>query len=203
MFLRTRRAQVTALVFGLVVALAGLGVGYGLWYKVLTIGGEVNTGTVHGYWLSAVTTDPPGSNDLKDTAGNRYEKDVGELECTIDTGDPEILHFTINNGYPSYYADCEVAWINDGSIPVNVAELRAGPAAGPLVPIPFDVFNDLDLDGDGEFDINLMVENGLGTQIDPGDKDAYSVWVHVKQAAPQDETLEFKVEFQLNQWNHP
>jgi len=203
MFLRTRRAQVTALVFALVVALASLGIGYGLWYKVLTVGGEVNTGTVHGYWTGAVTTDPPGANDVKDETGARADKDVGMLECTIDGLDPEILHYTIHNGYPSYYADCEVEWTNDGTIPVKVVALRAGPEGGPLVDIPFDTWVDLDLNGDGENDINLKLTNGLLTQIDPGDDDAYSVWVHVKQTAPQGAVLGFDVEIQLNQWNEP
>lgn len=198
---RKWRSPVLLLVLALLLALASLGVTYGLWFKVLTIDDTVHTGTVHAKWLSAVTTDPLGALDLEDEFGNRSDKDVGMLECTIDDLDPEILHYTIHDGYPSYYADCEVAWINDGTIPVDVAGLRAGPEGGPLVSIPFDMWVDLDLNGDGLDDINLMIDNGLLVQIDPGQKDAYSVWVHVKQDAPQDAVLGFDIEIQLNQWN--
>jgi len=198
---RKWRSPALLLALLLVLALASLGLGYGLWSKTLTIDGTVNTGTVHAKWTAAVTTDPPGSPDLKDESGARYDKDVGMLECTIDDIDPEILHYTIHDGYPSYYADCEVEWTNDGTIPVDVADLRAGPEGGPLVSIPFDEWVDLDLDDDGLNDINLKVVNGLLVQIDPGKKDAYSVWVHVKQDAPQDAVLGFDIEVQLNQWN--
>ena len=198
---RKWRSPVLLLVLALLLALASLGVGYGLWSKILTIDDTVHTGTVHAQWTSAVTTDPAGAFDLEDELGNRSDKDVGMLECTIDDIDPEILHYTIHDGYPSYYADCEVEWTNDGTIPVDVADLRAGPEGGPLVSIPFDTWVNLDLNGDRLDDINLMITNGLLVQIDPGAKDAYSVWVHVKQDAPQGKTLGFDVEVQLNQWN--
>jgi len=198
---RKWRSPVLLLVLALLLALASLGVGYGLWFKVLTIDDTVHTGTVHAKWRSAVTTDTTGALDLEDEFGNRSDKDVGMLECTIDDIDPEILHYTIHDGYPSYYADCEVEWINDGTIPVDVVALRAGPEGGPLVSIPFDQWVDLDLDGDTFYDINLKVVNGLLVQIDPGETDAYSVWVHVKQKAPQGAVLGFDIEIQLNQWN--
>lgn len=197
---RKWRSPVLLLVLALLLALASLGLGYGLWSKTLTIDGTVSTGTVHAKWTSAVTTDPDGAKDIKDETGARSDKDVGMLECTIDDN-PQILHYTIHDGYPSYYADCQVEWLNDGTIPVDVADLRAGPEGGPLVSIPFDTWVDLDLDGDTFYDINLKVVNGLLEQIDPGESDAYSVWVHVKQDAPQDAVLGFDIEIQLNQWN--
>lgn len=188
----------------LVGVVGTMSVAYALWSKSLNIEGTVGTGRVHGRWGQAVSTDPPGSLDLKDEMGNRYEKDVGMLECIINPDDPEVLDITIHNGYPSYHADCQVAWVNDGTIPVVVSDLLAGPDEDSLRQIPFDVFADLDLNDDGEPDINLMVCNGLCTQVDPGEYDAYSIWIHVKQSAPQDgDPLEFVVKQPLNQWNEP
>ena len=104
-------------------------------------------------------------------------------------------------GYPSYYADCQLHYTNTGTIPVVVEDLRVGPAGGPMVSIPFDECVDLDLDGDGEFDINIEVFNETCMQIEPGETVAISMCVHVKQAAPQGEELKFVVEQQLNQFN--
>lgn len=185
------------------VALGIGGVGYALWSKSLNVEGTVDTGRVHALWTQAVSTDPPGSQDLKDMLGNRYKKDVGMVECVVDESDPEVLNIAIHNGYPSYHADCQVAWTNDGTIPVVVSDLLAGPDENSLRQIPFDRFVDLDLDDDGQPDINLMIANGLCTQVDPGDCDAYSIWLHVKQAAPQGTPLKFVAKQPLNQWNEP
>jgi len=197
---RKWRSPALLLALLLVLALATLGLGYAHWEKLLDIDGTVNTGEVNAIWTAANTTDPVGANDLKDATGARSDKDVGMLECTIDAN-PQILHYTIHNGYPSYYADCEVEWTNNGTIPVDVVALRAGPEGGPLVSIPFDTWVDLDLNGDMLNDINLKVVNGLLVQIDPGASDAYSVWVHVKQDAPELAVLGFDVQIQLIQWN--
>jgi len=191
----------------LLLVLAALGIAYGLWSKTLTIAGVLDTGRVHALWTGASSSDrmyaldqnlvnyPPGT--VVDT-----DKDVGRLDCTIDRTDPEILHFTVVNGYPSYYADCQGEWTNDGTIPVKVVALRvATPCGGPPVSIPFDRWVDLDLNCDGKFDINFQVANNLCEQVDPGQISADSIKVHVKQDAPQGVPLTWTTEIQLNQWN--
>jgi hypothetical protein len=192
----------------LVVALATLGVAYGLWSEVLVIHSTVNTGTVHALWRTASSSDRTGSLDqnLVDYPPGTVvdmTKDVGRLGCTIDAVDPEILNFTVYNGYPSYYADCEGEWINNGTIPVNVVDLRVDtdcPGVDP-VSVPFDQWVDLDLNCDGKFDINFQITNHLCSQYEPGEGEANSIKVHVKQGAPQTSALSWRAEIQLNQWN--
>lgn len=199
-----KRGGVTILSLVLLLALLSVGVSYGLWSKTLFIEGTVNTGRVHAKWSNASSSDRTGALDMNlDPNGNVIEvpKDVGRLICEINTEDPQILDFTVINGYPSYYADCEGEWTNDGTIPVKIVALRAGPAGGPIVDIPHDTWVDMDLNGDGANDINLQVVNGLCTQVHPGETEAYSIKIHVKQAAPQNAELKFVVEVQLNQWN--
>ena len=196
------------LVAALLVVLAALGVAYGLWFKTLTISGSIETGKVHALWTSASSSDRAGAGDQNlinyppgKVVPAPENKDVGRLDCTIDAVDPEILHFTVVNGYPSYYADCEGEWTNDGTIPVKVVALRVAPEGGTMVDVPFDSWVDLDLNGDGKFDINFQIANGLCEQVDPEGIAANSIKVHVKQDAPQNTPLKFDVEIQLNQWN--
>lgn len=74
-----RSLPVGAFFMVLVLALAGLGVGYGLWSKVLTIRGTVNTGNVNAAFVTVFTDDDGVPNDpLKDFY------DVGE--CRLFTG---------------------------------------------------------------------------------------------------------------------
>ena len=55
-------AKVGLLLLALTIALSAMGVGYGLWFKVLTINGTVNTGTVLGQF-SNDSGEAPFTND--------------------------------------------------------------------------------------------------------------------------------------------
>lgn len=189
----------------LIIALAAIGVASALWSKTLTISGTVYTGDVDAIWTAASSSDRNGARDqnLVDGQVVEVDKDVGRLDCTIDGEDPQILYFTVVNGYPSYYADCEGEWTNTGTIPVVVVDLRVDTECPGVEPtsVPFDGWVDMDLDCDGKFDINFQLTNGLCTQIDPGETEANSIKVHVKQDAPQGQELRFTAEIQVNQWN--
>ncbi len=168
------------------VALGAVGVGYGLWFKVLLVEGTIETGNVDAQWSFV------GCFDIE-------EKDVGTIDGIIDPVDPQILHFEIGNGYPSYTADCEVEYTYLGSVPAHVEEIR---------------FVDGDFTGcvveqsptTGSFTAScdqatVTWANNLCTQLHAGDFVGSSLRVHVEQEAEQNTTYNFGVEVQLNQFN--
>ncbi len=211
-----------ALFMVLVLGLALIGVGYGLWFKVLTIEGTVVTGEVHAAFEAAFTDDdgevndpekdsndvgncPIGGRDISscDPAASgrdpkpRYEKDVGWCGARVDGEDNNVGHVNIRNGYPSYFCTAWFDVLNDGSIPVKVASVTInGTPVTPSVATPFD------LDGDGNADVDLHVsEIQLCQQIEPDETVQMDIDQHVRQEAAQNATFEYTVEVQLNQFN--
>jgi len=212
-----------------VVALAAMGVGYALWYKVLTIDGTVNTGTVHAKFIDAFTDDDDVMNnpdkdaadldDCEDIGGvdmdgdtltscdpmasganaPRWDKDVARCDAGI-TDDENVAWVTKTNVYPSYYCTAWFEIENDGTVPVRIASATVnGVAVTPSVPTPFD------LDGDGLDDVEIHL-TGLDEecqQIDPDEIVQMDIDQHILQDAPQGATLSYTVEVQLNQWNEP
>lgn len=63
------------------VALATVGVGYGLWSKVLTIEGTVNTGDVNAAFNTPFTDDDDDRNDPNRDAGDTGNCPVGSGSC--------------------------------------------------------------------------------------------------------------------------
>ncbi|HJX61037.1 MAG TPA: hypothetical protein VJ578_00580 [Dehalococcoidia bacterium] len=184
------------LVLGLVLALATLGVAYGLWSKVLTVEGTVNTGDLDAEWELA------GCFELNGwpgpfSPGEYLGKDVGSVEAVIDPTDAQILHFTVNSGYPSYVADCEVEYQNSGTIPVNVVGTTIIPVAG-LTNCTLTGVQSKTLTCD---QLTVEFADGIGSQIDPDDGAGGSVRIHVEQLAEQESTYEFEVLICLAQWN--
>jgi len=163
----------------LVIALAAIGVGYGLWSKVLFIGGTVNTGNVNADFDAANTTDPgttidPGS-----------DKNVGSCEVTGALTDE--LTVTIVNGYPGYSCDVYFYVTNTGSIPVKVQAYN-------LTGVPAEL---------------VVTTTGLpiGTQIEPatqieGSGEALGdLHIRVLQEAEELASYSFSAAITLVQWN--
>jgi len=184
------------LVLTLVLALASLGVAYGLWSKVLSVEGTVNTGDLNADW------DLTSCGELYGWPGPFHQgeflgKDVGSVDAEIDPADPQILHFTVNNGYPSYVADCEVEYTNTGTIPLNVVGTTIIPEAG-LTNCTLTGTQTKTLTCD---QLTVVFADGVGLQLDPDDSLASSVRIHVEQAAKERTTYEFDVGVCLAQWN--
>jgi hypothetical protein len=203
----------------LVMALALLGVGYGLWSKLLLIDGTINTGEVDAVFYTAFTDDdgtvddPAGVKDAGDVGEcklygdsscdpkaygpepERYDKDVGECFAEIDSGDPQRLHITVNTGYPSYYCTVWFDILNNGTIPLKIQDLK-------LVPVNFT--NGLEVSV-------ALSQLSCGLQIDPGllptgeiiiDNLAQGdIHIHVEQDAVPDAEYSFDAELFLVQWN--
>lgn len=185
-----RTTRITLLVLLLVFAVASIGIGYALWGKTLNIDGSVNTGTVNAEWVSCLCNDL-GNDPNQD--GTVKDKDVGSTTCAIDGVDPQILHFTVDNGYPSYFVDCQVEFQNTGTIPVVVKPFT-------LRAIDYTPASAKDAD-DGQLWVEFV--DGVGAQVDPGVKQAGSLKIHVEQSAAQDHAYHLEVEIPLNQWNEP
>jgi len=198
-----RRIRFALMGLLLVVALAGLGVAYALWSETLTINGTVRTGEVEARWWFASCNEfypwPPGPPDYPGEFGG---KDVGSVNINIDPNDPHLIHFTINNGYPSYAVDCGVKYTNTGTIPWVVEAIGFTPGQNltnctvTRNPVTGSFTATCD-------QLTVIFVDGLCTQIDPGDQFgiASDMFAHVEQGAAESTTYRFDVTIQVNQWN--
>lgn len=196
---KDRAAPVGALLLLLLLALASIGIVYGLWSKVLVIEGTVQTGRVHARWDAAICSEffhwpwPPEGN------GEVDGKDVGSTTVTVDPNDNNRLLVTIDNGYPSYAVDCEVEYVNDGTIPVVIRGTTIIPGPG-LTNCTLTGNQTKTLVCD---QLTVVFVDGIGAQVDPGDGVGSSLRVHVEQRAAQGAEYTFEVKICVAQWNEP
>ncbi len=155
------RKKLAALAAILVIALAVIGVGYGLWFEDLYIDGTVETGEVDvrfdGFktmeWFGLIYTD--GSTDF---ASPRHNGDLFEikydenLDCRVrrygpdralDNPDDEnllgnddgadLLTINVRGAYPSYHCKIVFAVENIGTVPVHLTPPQASPNNPALV----------------------------------------------------------------------
>ena len=167
--------KLTILPIILIMALVVIGFAYAHWQKIITINGNINTGTFDLIVMSASDDDDgidPGKN-----------KDVADTTVTIDPNDPEKVIVTITNAYPSYEVYVHVTIRNIGTVPVKLKEIRT---TAPDC-------------------IEVSAWNHITEQLEPYPDEPYqsdySLSVHVEQCAEQDATYEFTVEFEFWNWN--
>ncbi len=183
------------LIIGLLLA---IGTVYGLWSETLLIDGVVQTGEVYGEWTSCICYDD-GLDPLPTPWPYNYpipvRKDVGRTTCTIDQKDPRILHLTIENGYPSYWGNCEVHFANTGSVPVIIRGYQ----------VAAKNFKLATANGAEDGEIWVKYWDGVGAQMEPCPDDscvqASSIQFHVEQPAQENYTYDFDVYVCLAQWN--
>lgn len=197
----------------LMVALAGIGVGYAHWSQTLTIEGTVNTGELDWEFWSGVSIDPQTPETLDWHCNDGFtvppippfwqgDKNVGYTTTVlVDTdldGDFDRLEVALHNVYPSYFNDISYWVHNNGSIPLIIDRVIID---GQEFTAPFYV--SLDLNGDALDDVEIQYGNNFGDQLEPCDFREISFWIHVLQAAPQGESLTFTMELVAIQWNAP
>jgi hypothetical protein len=189
----------TVMALLLLLGLAGVGVGYGLWSKSLLILGTVDTGWVDARWTLATCSEfypwPVGGH-----AGEVEGKDVGSTSAEIDAEDPSILHITVTNGYPSYAVDCQVHFTNSGTIPVFMRGTTIIPVSANLTNCTLTGNQAKTLSCD---QLTVKFVDNIGSQFDPGDELASSLTLHVEQPADELATYEFEVQVCMAQWNEP
>ena len=217
--LKRKVLPVGTLFMVLVLALAFLGVGYGLWSKLLLIDGTINTGVVDAIFFEAFTDDDDvENNELKDDGDDvvcpvgggscdpkafgpnpdRYTKDVGHCEAIVDLAtDPtgETLKVTVENGYPSYYCTVWFDILNNGTIPVKIQNLNVTPVGQWTNGVEVTVALSELACGD-QIDPGDLIPGGGATNLAQGD-----IHIHVEQAAAQNGIYEFNAQLFLVQWN--
>ncbi len=185
-----------ALSLALLGALAVMAVAYGLWSKTLTIAGTVQTGDLDLNWTFTGCSEHWGwPGPFHD--GEYLGKDVGSVTAEIDQYDPEIVHFTVENGYPSYVADCELEYTNVGTIPVNIiaTDIIPGPNLTNCT-LTGNQTKTLTCD-----QLTVIFVDGIGIQLDPNDTTADSLRIHVEQPAKERTDYTFDVLTCAAQWN--
>jgi hypothetical protein len=191
---RAKRKQglpVGALVMVLVLALATLGVGYGLWSKTLYIEGTVTTGNVDAELsVEAVVEDEdievPTQLDGEDPDDTLEGKDVGECSAVLlETNQSnDTLSITITNGYPSF--DCWVTFdvLSTGSVPIHIYR-PVMTTVPPASAIAWELMNCYDDE----------------TQLHSGEEAFCTIWMHIEQGAEQGETYTFSGTIFVHQYN--
>jgi hypothetical protein len=187
---------------GLVIALGGLGIGYGLWTDLLEVNGTVETGTVDATFTVASALEWPEEEGktVGSCSASIVEQEVtepvpagsGSTEQSLGTDKVEI---SILNGYPGYGCDVTVVVTNSGTIPIKIDQVE------------FDNIDNLD----GKVDISLS--DGCwddGLQLHAGETTAQiagecKVRLEVLQAANEgltgDNAYTFQGTFFADQWN--
>jgi hypothetical protein len=108
-----------------IVALAGVGVAYGLWSEHLFINGQVKTGEVDVEFSPCATNDPDGTIDpgwTKDVASCVCRQSGPDNDSYGDSG-PDHMDIFIANGYPYYKCSVKYDIHNNGTIPVHLEKL--------------------------------------------------------------------------------
>ena len=204
MNVRRRMPPLGAMAVMLLLALATIGVVFGLWSKVLTIDGTVETGNVDAVWFAAACTENPF-----DVPPGEFEgKDVASVTAVPDPADQEILIVTLENAYPSYEIDCQVHFANNGTIPIKIRGITKDDPNGGV--------------------ISEVLIDGIGSQLEPCGftptfptspavvpldcQSAMSLVVHVEQEAEQNAgrgelgdppAYQFRFKVCVAQWNEP
>jgi len=183
----------------LIFALVLTGFAYAHWEKIITINGSVDTAKLYAELVEPITTTDHGNDWTCDeglTNVRQLTKDVGSSSATIVASDQ--MEVVLTNVYPCYYEHMSF-WIhNCGEIPWRINRVIFSPGN---VVIQTPSYLKLDLNGDGEMDVEIYWGNNFGTQVDPCEKVDLSFEIHVLQDAPKGQALAFTVEIVVRNWN--
>jgi hypothetical protein len=187
----------------LLIGLAIAGYAYASWHTSLYIDGTVNTGTLDWQFTTVLFQDGSGNdyhcgNNFTNPPPTQGDKDVGSTYAEIVN--PHTVEVNLTNVYPCYFTMVSVYAKNTGTIPFIIDKVIIDGHAFNKTQSPAMV--QLDVDSDGDYDIEIWWKNALGTQVHPGrDTDEMSFWIHILQGAPQGETFRFTIELVAIQWN--
>jgi len=199
----------------LILALATVGVGYGLWSQTLVINGTVNTGNMDaGLSIEEIdevaydTLAMKSFNDICPTGGytigqncdgNDGWDDEMEAEgkhvaqCSAVLLDRYTMQVTVENAYP--YFNCFIRYnvANTGTIPIHIYH-----------PDYFigDVYYGAGINTN-ELHVNAWPPPCYsdGTQLHPGGAAFCNLHVNLRQAAHEGATYTFLVKIWTEQWN--
>jgi hypothetical protein len=199
--LAKKSLPMTAIVVILILALASLGVSYGLWSDTLEINGVVHTGYVDAHMTLGEVDQgeyvPNGTNDdleveLKDVAECTAELKPGPLGDAPDYDTPpDKVDISITNGYPSFHCYVEIDVANAGTIPIKVKP-----------PSATNVVNT----GGSNLTIETLACWTTDLQLEPGEDSVTAfpqcrVHIHIEQSATEKADYYFEGQFLAYQWN--
>jgi hypothetical protein len=165
----------------LIISLAAVGVGYGLWFEIMEVRGTINTGVLDVEWLGPIVTE--------------YEtKDVATCQANIAA---DTLTINVSNFYPSYVCEVEFGVLNVGSIPVHIQFDQQSLLAQP----PFDgTFLDCTYDGAA---VPLPDPFGDYAQVHSTQNIACKIYLHADNTLLQNDTYNFEWRIISWQYNEP
>lgn len=185
----------------LVLALGGLGVGYAAWTDTLYVSGTVTAGEVDWEIVPGTQTqktDDPDWNcfwDLETGTRQLVDKDVATTTVEIEVAPhPHLMTVTLDNAYPYYYEHIAFVVHGLGSIPLRIWKVDFLVDGTVVETLYANGYVYLDLDGDGEYDLEIYWGDGFGDQLHECANHNISFELLVLQEAPQDEELTFTIE---------
>jgi len=217
------------ILLALALCLSITGAAFAHWSQTLYIDGEVNTGTFCIGFSVQESDDPcveecdPGAIDDQDRLDPGYTKNVAGCWCELlvpkgeHLGMPiyEKMRIVVCNAYPCY-ENTVMFWLaNGGTVPGDIGSTKivslGGVALADPIELPKGTVVDVDLDGDGEFDVNMRFDGPADQQIDPCQELDYSLWMHFKDGTDpttgeptglkQNTQYTFDIEINTVQWN--
>lgn len=200
---RIEKGKYLAVPLMLLIGLAIAGYAYASWYKTLYINGTVKTGILDWEFTTVLFIDGKGEDyhcgdGFVNPPPTQGDKDVGRTYAKIV--DPHNVEVTLTNVYPCYFTMVSVYAKNTGTIPFIIDKVIIDGHSFNKTQLPALV--QLDIDGDGDYDIEIWWKNALETQLHPGDDtDEMSFWIHILQGAPQGKIFTFQIELVAIQWN--
>lgn len=146
------RKTLTVFAVTLLVALAAMGVAYGLWTETLYVNGAVHTGTLD---VSVDSKTVHAAITFYDANGvaiaSPSQSELNGVTCkgSVST-DGNTLSIVVDNAYPNWECSVSFGIRNDGTVPVRVHDIKK-------------------LDGPSWATSDSACQFGNGMQIDPGD----------------------------------
>jgi hypothetical protein len=204
-FLKKPKTAVPAIFAIALIALAIVGFSYAHWSETLWLSGTVRTGEMCAEFVPPITTTDHG-NDWTCDPGivnvRQINKDIGSSAArSIDTnadGCNDTIIVELNHVYPCYYEHMAF-WIhNCGTIPWRIWRAIFNPGN---VIIYRPSYLTLDLNGDGNADIEIYWGDNFGQQVDPCGRVDLSFDIHILQPFPEDTTLTFSIAIEMVNWN--
>ena len=209
---------VGTLVVMLIIALAGLGLGYALWSTTLTDAGTVTTGTFGAKWAYTFTDDGGTVDDST--------RDVGDIKCKDDSGcvypkgpcpagggcesardpsgpGPNGPRYDKAIGHcASSILDTEqykiLHWDVSNAYPSYYCTVWSFIGSTGSVPMKVQART---LNHSSQIETGFVAGLNCGDQIDPEDQLPVGMWVHVLQTATPGATYSGNSSYTLVQWN--
>lgn len=199
--MKLKTGKITALFLVSVIALAGTSVGYAMWSESLYIDGYVETGELDWEFTWAFPTPEPNGIDWTCDPGFQNiravdpPKDVGSIGTNlVDTdgdGDYDTVEITLSNVYPCYFQSISMEYHINGNIALIIDHWDVDG-------VPVDAGYTITILNGA---IEIMILDGVGTQMHPGQNGESSLRIHVLQPADEGTTYTFTVSVTGVQYN--